>query len=166
MVIRVCSLGLLLALTHSPTKSDQPPAAAPAGAQEFTVELSVLDKNHPFQVPKIRVHDGGTASVRDLTESRQVVGQRVVDGRKVPIIRVFSEGTSVEATVTALDADEVLLELWLEMKSFDVDDTAEGSAGVRVYNLMRHVTKRVKLGSRTTAEIGGLKLAIVVNAAN
>ncbi len=165
MIINALVLGLWLSLSGA-AANDPPTVPKAAQVDEFTLDCRVLDKKHPFRIPKITVRDGGTASVRDEDETPHIVGHRQVDGKSQPIVRVFAEGSSLDARVTRLDERNVLVELTLSLSSADAMRADSGDTDVQTYTIRRELTQRVALGSTVSAEIKDLKLEIVVDRAN
>jgi len=142
-------------------------AAAPATSRDFVVRVKFVGDSIEFFAPKVRIHDGQSATVADETQRAFVIGETTVDGARKPAIRVASEGTRLDVRVTSSsDAEHVLLDLTAEFQEI-VDDEAKQSGPfqtVRVKSNRRQLFQRVRLGQKTVVEFDDVKLEIVVAA--
>lgn len=152
-------VGLCLARRGDAAKADES-SVVPWGGTEYTVDCRVVSTGLTFSVPRTTVRDGVTATVADATERGFVIAEKVEANVTTPIRRVFTEGTTVEMTVTSVGPGKAVLDLTMQLS-----DVRPGTPP-RVNALRGQMAVCLSMGQTVRAALGDWTMEAVVHLAN
>ncbi|MHB8972968.1 MAG: hypothetical protein ACYC3X_01385 [Pirellulaceae bacterium] len=152
-------VGLCLARCGDAAKADES-SAVPGGGTEYSVDCRIISEKLTFAVPRTTVRDGVMATVADTTERSVIIAEKVEANSTTPIRRVFTEGTTIEMTVTRVGPEKAVLDLTVQLSA-----VCPGSPP-RVNALRGQVAACLSMGQPVRATLGDWTVEAVVSKAN